>query len=120
MAASKDYQLDRQERNVALKLTHIKTFSCDPALADYYWEVDKDFGHAITEISDHLPADKQERERVIRRELNKLDTIVKKLDKDYANSLYSSLRSYKDQVSRAHRNFLEYFLFPLPIDHITD
>jgi hypothetical protein len=31
-----------------------------------------------------------------------------------------SLRSYKSHISRAHRNILEYFIFPLPIKGITD
>jgi hypothetical protein len=120
LAASKDWSLDRLEKNTAIKLTHIKTFSCDPVLADYYAAVDQDFERAVAEISQQLPEEKEARELAIRRELRKLDGILRKLDKDYATSLYHSLRSYKDQVSRAHRNILEYFLFPLPINGITD
>lgn len=120
LAASKDCRLDGREMHTAVKLTHIKTFSCDPILADYYAEVDKNFETNVREISDRLPADRDTREITIRRELSKLETLLHKLDKRYAAIMHDSLRSYKDHVSRAHRNVLEYFIFPLPISGITD
>lgn len=120
LAASKDCRLDGREMHTAIKLTHIKTFSCDPVLADYYADVDKNFETTVTEISDRLPADKAARELSIKRELSKLEIILCKLDKRYAAIMHESLRSYKDHVSRAHRNVLEYFIFPLPIRGITD
>ena len=120
LAASKDCCLDKLEKNTVIKLTHIKTFSSDPLLTDYYAAVDRDFEKDVAEINEQLPKEKQARELAIRKELRKLDGILRKLDKEYAVSLYHSLRSYKDQVSRAHRNILEYFLFPLPINGITD
>ncbi|GGA85360.1 hypothetical protein [Puia dinghuensis] len=120
LAASKDYKLDRKEKNTVVKLTHIKTFACHPLLADYYAAVDNDFETAVAEISDQLPKEGVEREWAIKRELYKLGIILKKLDTEYAAYLTDSLRAYKDQVSRAHRNILEYFIFPLPINGITD
>ncbi|HVS96658.1 MAG TPA: hypothetical protein VHE54_09220 [Puia sp.] len=120
LAASKDCRLDGAEMHTAIKLTHIKTFSCDPVLADYYAEVDSNFEAVATKISNQLPADRDAREFAIKRELDKLEAILRKLDKRYAAILHESLRSYKDHVSRAHRNVLEYFLFPLPIGGITD
>ena len=120
LAASKDCNLDKQEKITAIKLTHIKTFSCDPVLADYYSAVDQDFEKDIAEISERLPKEHQERELVIRRELRKLEDILAKMDKEYAAIMHHSLRSYKDHVSRAHRNILEYFLFPLPLKGLTD
>jgi hypothetical protein len=120
LAASKDCRLDGREMHTAIKLTHIKTFSCDPVLADYYAEVDKNFETTATEISGQFPVDKEARELAIKRELNKLELILRKLDNRYAAIMHESLRSYKDHVSRAHRNVLEYFIFPLPISGITD
>jgi hypothetical protein len=120
LAASKDCRLDGQEMHSAVKLTHIKTFSCDPVLSDYYAEVDKNFETVAREISNQLPADRDAREVAIRRQLTKLEILLHKLDKRYAAIMHESLRSYKDHVSRAHRNVLEYFIFPLPISGITD
>ena len=120
LAASENHKLDKQEKKIVVKLTHIKTFACDPVLADYYAAVDSDFAAAVEDISEHLPKEGTEREMAIRMELRKLGLIRRKLDKDYAASLYDSLRSYKNQVMRAHRSILEYFLFPLPINGLTD
>ena len=120
LAASKDCRLDGAEMHTAIKLTHIKTFSCDPVLADYFAEVDRNFETVANSISDQLPADRDAREFAIKRELGKLEIILRKLDTRYAAIMHESLRSYKDHVSRAHRNVLEYFIFPLPIAGITD
>lgn len=120
LAASKDCRLDGREMHSAVKLTHIKTFSCDPVLSDYYAEVDKNFETVAREISNQLPADRDAREVAIRRQLTKLEILLRKLDKRYAAIMHESLRAYKDHVSRAHRNVLEYFIFPLPISGITD
>jgi len=120
LAASKDHHLDKQEKNTAVKLTHIKTFACDQVLADYYAAVEENFESDIIQIDAELPKEGLDRELAIRRELNKLRAILRKLDQRYVANLYDSLRSYTDQVARAHRNILEYFLFPLPINGITD
>ena len=120
LAASKDHHLDKQEKNTAVKLTHIKTFACDHTLADYYAAVEENFESSILQIEEELPKEGLERELAIRRELNKLRAILRQLDQRYVTYLYDSLRSYTDQVARAHRNILEYFLFPLPIKGLTD
>ena len=80
LAASKDCCLDRLERNTVIKLTHIKTFSSDPILTDYYAAVDRDFEKNVAEINEQLPKEKQAREFAIRKELRKLDGILRKLD----------------------------------------
>jgi hypothetical protein len=120
LAASADSGLDKRERNAVIKLTHIKTFSCDPLLADYYAKVEEEFETIITELNDKFSHDRQEREAAIKKELNKLEAILRKLGKEYAAVMHHSLKAYKDHVSKAHRNVLEYFVFPLPINGITD
>ena len=120
LAAHKDHHLDKREKHTAVKLTHIKTFACDPILANYYAAVDENFETAISQIEEELPPQGLDRELAIKRELNKLRAMLRKLDQRYVIYLYDSLRSYSDQVARAHRNILEYFLFPLPINGYTD
>jgi len=46
--------------------------------------------------------------------------ILKKLGKEYASTMHRSMKTFKDHVSKAHRNVLEYFVFPLPIKGLTD
>jgi hypothetical protein len=120
LAASADGGLDKQEKNAVIRLTHIKTFSCDPMLSDFYAKVEMEFESTITELNAQFSPDKHEREIAIKKELNKLEAILRKLGKEYAAVMHHSLRAYKDHVSKAHRNVLEFFIFPLPISGITD
>lgn len=120
LASASEEGIDKQEKKAAVKLTHIKTFSCDPILSDFYKEAEKVFEKNITMLDHELPHNKEERKFVIRKELSNLEPILKELDAEYASALWRSMRSYKQFISRAHRNILEYFIFPMPIDGISD
>ena len=120
LASTNQDGLDEKEKKVALKLSHIKTFSCEPKLALFYKEAEKRFEAEIEQLNNDLPKDRNERSAIITKELGKLDVILKKLGIEYASALHKSMRIYKDQVSRAHQNVLEYFIFPMPIPGITD
>lgn len=120
LAAAAENGLDRQEKQAVVKLTHIRTYFCDPLIADYYKEVDREFDKTITALNNELPKTAEERRLVITRELRKMDIILKKLGEEYGIVLRHSMQNYKNYVSRAHRNILEYFIFPLPISGLTD
>ena len=112
--------IDNKEKKIAVKLTHIKTFSSDPILSDFYKEAERNFEQTITNLNNELPHNKDERQWAIRKELNKLEIILKKLSYTYRNALIHSMRSYKNYVSKAHHHVLEDFIFPMPIKGLTD
>jgi hypothetical protein len=112
--------LDKIEKRTAIQFCHIKTFTCDPLLSQFYREAEKKFETNINEVDSTLPTDKAEREEIITNELAKIERILLKLGTDYALVMRQSMTSFKNHVSRAHRNILEYFVFPLPINGITD
>jgi hypothetical protein len=120
LAANSVGGLDVREMKAVMKLTHIRTFTCEPILADFYARVESTFEATITELNQQLPGTKQEREAAIRKELARLDIILKRVGKNDAAIMRHSLKAYKDHVSKAHRNVLEYFIFPLPIEGLTD
>jgi hypothetical protein len=120
LAAEKNDHLDKIEKKTAIQFCHIKTFTCDPLLSQFYHEAEKNFETNINELDTALPMDKTEREEIITNELAKIERILLKLGTDYALVMHRSMRSFKNHVSRAHRNILEYFVFPLPINGITD
>jgi tellurite resistance protein len=120
LAAEKDDHLDKIEKRTAIQFCHIKTFTCDPLLSQFYHEAEKNFETNITELDSTLPVNKSEREEIIINELAKIENILLNLGTDYALVMHRSMRSFKNHVSRAHRNILEYFVFPLPISGITD
>jgi hypothetical protein len=112
--------IDNKEKKAALKLTHIKTFAGDPILIDYYRAVEHDFETQITLLDHALPPNREERKEAIENELLQLEPVLEKLDNGYAHALRRSMQSYKNHVSRAHQNVLEYFIFPLPVHGISD
>ncbi|MBS1946541.1 MAG: hypothetical protein JST47_02130 [Bacteroidetes bacterium] len=120
LASASGSDLDKKELMTAIKLTHVRTFAGDPLLAGFYREADKVFPELISELNHELPKDKAERAGHIMHELKNIDNILKKLSPTYETALRYSMRVYKDQVSKAHHNVLEYFIFPLPIKGLSE
>ena len=113
LAANNDGKLDKSEKKSAIKFSHIKTYSSDPLLTEFYKEADIVFERNIEQLDEALPDEKDQREAIIKNELLKLEKIVLKLEKDYALTMHRSMNSFKDHVSKAHHNVLMDLLFPL-------
>ena len=60
LAAEKNDHLDRVEKRTAIQFCHIKTFTCDPLLSQFYQEAEKNFEANINELDNALPTDKAE------------------------------------------------------------
>src|SRR5881275_2044137 len=120
LAASHDGGIDRAERKAAIKLSHIKTYSCNPLLASFYDEADKVFEENIAELDKTLPKEKAAREQAIKDEVTRLNKIVAKLGPEYTAAMQESMRTFIRYVSKAHNSVFEYFLFPMPIKGITE
>jgi len=72
LAANGDGSLDPAEKMSAVHIAHIKTFSCDKILVEYFNEVNKVFLMNLEEVDKKLPKDKEGREIAIRHELQHL------------------------------------------------
>ncbi len=120
LAANSDGLLDKAEKKEAVKLEHIKTFSADPLLAEFYKEADKVFKNNLEQLDKNLPKEKSSREAAIKKELTKLENIISKLGDDYTSVMHRSMKSFKDHVSKAHHNVLIDFIFPMPIKGLSD
>jgi hypothetical protein len=120
LAANSDGKMDETEKKAAIRFSHIKTYSCDPLLSEYYEEADKTFEQHIEQLDRELPKEKKQRETIIKTELLNLEKLVLKLGEDYTSAMRRSMKSFKEHVSKAHRNVLVDFIFPLPIDGLTD
>lgn len=120
LASTSENGIDDDEKNAAMKLTHVKTYSCNPLLTEFYKKAEDVFEATITKLNKELPHTKQARKAAIINELKKMEPLLKKMPPDYASVFRKSMESYKKHVSKAHRNVLEYFIFPLPIEGISD
>lgn len=115
LAANEDGELDDVEKKSAIKFAHIKTYSCDRSLVNFFKDVDNVFEKNIVQLDKELPKGKESREVVIKSELHKLEGIVLKSGKEYSSIMHESMQSFKNHVSKAHNNVLVDFIFPLPI-----
>jgi oligoendopeptidase F len=120
LAANFEGHLDEVEEKSAIKFSHIKTFSSDPLLSEFYKAADKVFKKNIEAIDRVLPKEKNSREAAIKKELQVLVKILSKLGKKYAATMHEGMESFKEHVSRAHNNVLVNFIFPIPIPGLTD
>lgn len=112
--------IDKEEKNTAVKITHVKAYSSDPKLMDFYKEAENVFEKTITDLDTALPHNREDRKLAVQKELNKLELLLSKLDPEFVSALRRSIRSYDYYISKAHQNVMEYFIFPMPIDGISD
>jgi hypothetical protein len=119
LAANTDGVLDKEEKSSATELAHIKTFSCDPLLEDFYEEVNIDFEHTLKNLDESLPVEKERRAAEIKVQLLNIENIMLKLGDEYTSSMHQSMKLFKDHVSQAHHNVLVDFLFPIPIKGLS-
>lgn len=120
LAANSDGKLDEAEKKSAIRFSHIKTYSCNPLLLDFYEEADKAFEQNIEQLDKELPKENKQRENIIKNELLSLEKLVLKSGEDYTLAMRRSMKSFKEHVSKAHRNVLVDFIFPVPINGLTD
>ena len=110
LAANMDGHLDDVEKHSAIELTHIKTFSADSLLIEFFKDVEDSFEKNMISINSKLPIGKGEREIVIKHELLKLEKIMDLLDEKYVKVMHKSMKSFKEYVSQAHHNILVDFI----------
>jgi len=120
LAANGDGIMDETEKQVAMKISHTKTFTCDPFLENYYREADKVFAQNIESIDRDLPKEINHREAELKKSLYAIERIALKLGKDYSFAMNLSMRSFTEHVSKAHHNIFVDFIFPLPIPGISE
>lgn len=120
LASTAEEGIDKAEKKAAVKLTHIKTFSCNPLLKDFYKDAEGIFEPTISHLNKTLPHTRAERIEAIHQALANLEPLLKKMEPSFASVLRKSMQDYKHHVSKAHRNVLEYFIFPMPVSGITD
>jgi hypothetical protein len=120
LIASGDHEISKGEKADAIKLAHLKTYTADPLLLPYYREVEKNFNINFKVIEEkYTPFDNVKRE-ALKKEINILNAVIAKLDKEFARTLHRSLSGYAEHVKKVDKRFLETFVFPIPIHGLTD
>ncbi len=106
LIAGADGKIDNKEKSVAASLAKLKTYRARTILIDYYNEVYKDFENHMNQLINDLPTDSNERSKILEAELEKLNPILKKLDKKFAINFYESMKNFAKQVAEASGGIL--------------
>jgi hypothetical protein len=120
LASNNDGILDEAEKKAAIGLAHLKTFSCNPLLKDFYLEAEKVFENNLERLDKELPEEKGTREETIKKELSDLEMILLKLGKKYTSAMHNSMKSFKEHVLKASHSVIVDFILPLPIPGLTE
>ena len=120
LASCKNNHINNAQKADAIKLSHLKTFTANPYLLDYYAIVEKEFKQQFEMIvKKYLPFDDAKRE-ALKKEIELSNSILKKLDEDFAIILHKSLTGYSQHVRKAEHSVVENFIFPFSIHGLTD
>ena len=106
LIAGADDNIDNKEKEWAIKIAKVRTYSNPELLHDYYVEVGKDFAEKLEEYINRFSKITQERTGQISNELKQLNAIFPKLDPVYAAKLYRSFLSFAKHVAKASGGFM--------------
>jgi hypothetical protein len=101
LIAGADSNIDRDEIKEAISVTKLKQNRARKELLNYYQAVAPDFEKTLTGLLNNLPKEPEERSKLVVEELKKLNTILPKLDKQFAIQFHASMRDIARKVAEA-------------------
>jgi hypothetical protein len=112
--------VDPTQKADAIRLSHLKTFTAHPMLIPYYTEVEKHFKDDFeAAVQLYHPFNREKMDK-LRRDIDQIKKVVQKLEPEYARLLLKSFEKYERHVRRAAHNFVQDFIFPIPIPGLSD
>lgn len=119
LASCSSNKVNKAQKADAIKLAHLKTFTANPLLLSYYAAVEKTFKDEFeAAIKKYFPFDDANR-KDLKVELERVNLVIGKLDKEYAQVLHNSLNRYSNHVKKAAHSIFQDFIFPMPIEGLS-
>jgi len=113
-------EVNQARKADAVKLSHLKTYTADPMLRDYYKEVEKDFKEQFEAIAEaYYPFDTQKRNE-LRHQIDLVNQVIGKLNSAYATRLHKSLEKYANHVKKSTHSIFQDFIFPVAIPGLSE
>lgn len=108
LIAGADNDIDRSEIRQAVSLSKIKQTKAREDLIDYYKEAGKDFEDKMKVMIQQYPARSEERNPLIIDELKKLNSILPKLNNNFAQEFYGSIKDIAKKIAESSGGLLGY------------
>ena len=108
LIAGADNDYNKAELQRAIELTHDRRITARRDLLEFYELVGEGIEDKLKVKMHKLPSEAAKRNPVIIEELAKLNDILPKLNSEFANDYYWSLRSMADKIAQASGGLLGY------------
>ena len=106
-------EITKAQKDSAVKLAHMKTFTEHYLLAPYYEEVDKNFKKELEQYAAYFFPFDSMRNIAIKKEMDKVNSVIDKLDNVYAGLLRKSLAGFARHVNHAAHSVFQDLIFPV-------
>ena len=103
-----DGDFSKAEKDWATKLTQIRSYKSAESMSAYYEKLEEDFSERVENLIETLPDNVKERNAVISDRLAALNTILPKVDNNFAYRFYKNLLSFAEHVAKADGGFLRF------------
>lgn len=101
LIAGADSKIEKREIDEAISVTKLKQRRARQALIDYYKEVQRGFESNLKGYVMFLPKDVKERTKILTENLEKLNSILPKLEKSFSVQFYQSIKDLAEKVARS-------------------
>jgi hypothetical protein len=106
LIAGADGNIDRKEINEAINVAHKNATKLKTHLREFYRFVEEDFEDKLKILLQSYPVDATQRNEVIVQELSQLNHILPKMDVQFAQALYQSMRDIACKIAKSSGGLL--------------
>lgn len=108
LIAGADNEIDNSEIKEAVSIARLKQKKARVDLIDYYKEVGIDFEDKLKVTIQQYPSKAEERNPLIIEELEKINSILPKLDHKFSVEFYASIKDIAKKIAEASGGLLGY------------
>ena len=108
LIAGADDEIDNSEVKKAVEISKYKQVRARKSLLDFYQEVGENFEDKLKILIQQYPISTKQRNVKIIDELEKLNEILPKLEKQFANEFYKSVKGIAKNIAEASGGILGY------------
>lgn len=108
LIAGADNKIDKSEIKEALRISRYKPIKARSLLKDFYSTIGDEFEYNLIEEIASLPREARKRTPRIMEELEKLNSILPKLDRKFAIQFYESMKDIAKRIAKASGGVLGY------------
>ena len=104
-----DGNIDRKEINAAIQFARKNAKRSRAMLYQFYTEVADHYDSKLADMINMFPEETEERNKIISRELTKLNEIFKKVSKAFTVVYYVSLKEIANKIAKSSGGFFWFF-----------